>query len=68
MVSIRTGSAPGGAFRGNLKKIINTIKEIVTKTEKTKNDFFWAHKAMVDQNRLYRFNVFHRLADVRLEE
>jgi predicted acylesterase/phospholipase RssA len=68
MVSIGTGSAPGGAFRGNLKKIINAMKEIATETEKTHNNFFRAHKAMVDQNRLYRFNVFHGLADVGLEE
>jgi hypothetical protein len=40
MVSIGTGSAPGGSFRGNLKKVINAIKEIVIKTERTDNDFF----------------------------
>jgi hypothetical protein len=68
VVSIGTGSAPGGPFRGNLKKIIDSMKEIVTGTEKTHNDFFRAHEAMVDQNRLYRFNVFHGLADVGLEE
>jgi predicted acylesterase/phospholipase RssA len=68
MVSIGTGRAPRGAFRGNLKKIIDAMKEIVTETEKTDNDFFRAHKTMVDQNRLYRFNVFHGLADVGLEE
>jgi hypothetical protein len=68
MVSIGTGSAPGGGFSGSLKKIINGIQKIVTETEKTDNDFFRAHKAMVDQNRLYRFNVFHGLADVGLEE
>lgn len=59
MVSIGTGSAPGGTFRGNLIKIIDAMKEIVTEAEKTHNDFFRAHKTMVDQNRLYRFNVFH---------
>jgi predicted acylesterase/phospholipase RssA len=68
MVSIGTGSAPGGAFKGNLKEIIDAMKDIVTETEKTDNDFLRAHKAMVDQNRLYRFNVFHGLADVGLEE
>jgi hypothetical protein len=68
MVSIGTGSAPGGAFRGNLKKIIDAMKEIVTETEKTDNNFFRAHKAMVVKNRLYRFNVFHGLTDVGLEE
>jgi hypothetical protein len=68
MVSIGTGSAPGGAFKGNLKRIIEAMKEIVTETEKTHNDFYRSHKAMVDQKRLYRFNVFHGLADVGLEE
>jgi len=68
MVSIGTGSAPGGAFSGNLREIINAMKEIVTETEKTNNDFSHFHKAMIDQNRLYRFNVFHGLADVGLQE
>lgn len=68
MVSIGTGSAPGGAFKGNLKKIIDAMKSIVTETEKTQNDFFRTHGAMVDENRLHRFNVFHGLADVGLEE
>ncbi len=68
IVSIRTGSAPRGAFRGNLKKVVDAMKEIVTETEKTDNDFVRAHKAMFTQNQLYRFNVFHGLADVGLEE
>ncbi|RDL41440.1 uncharacterized protein BP5553_01419 [Venustampulla echinocandica] len=68
IVSIGTGSAPGGAFKGNLKKIIDGMKKIVTETERTDNDFFRAHQAMFVHNRLYRFNVFHGLADVGLEE
>ncbi|KAE8442348.1 hypothetical protein EG329_003419, partial [Mollisiaceae sp. DMI_Dod_QoI] len=68
VVSIGTGSAPGGVFRGNLLRIVEAMKRIVTETEKTHNDFFNAHKVMVDQNRLYRFNVFHGLAEVGLEE
>lgn len=68
MVSIGTGSAPGGTFEGNLRKIVGAIKKIVIATEKTNDDFFRAHKAMVDQDRFYRLNVFHGLADVGLEE
>lgn len=68
MVSIGTGCAPGGRFGGNLSSIITAMKAIITETETTHNDFFQAHRAMVDQNRLYRFNVFHGLSDVGLEE
>ncbi len=68
VVSIGTGSAPEGAFRGNLKKIVDAMKSIVTETEKTANDFFHAQNAMVAQNRLFRFNVLHGLAEVGLEE
>jgi predicted acylesterase/phospholipase RssA len=68
LVSIGTGSAPGGAFKGNLIKIINAMKKIVTQTERTNEDFFLAHQAMLHQNRLYRFNVCHGLADIGLNE
>ena len=68
LVSIGTGSAPGGAFKGNINKIIEAMKQIVTQTERTANDFFLAHEAMTKEGRLYRFNVFHGLADVGLEE
>jgi len=68
MVSIGTGSAPGGAFKGSLEKIIKAMREIVTESEKTHDNFFRAHKVMVHQNRYHRFNVFHGLTDVGLEE
>lgn len=68
MVSIGTGSAPGGAFKGNLMKIVDAMKKIVTQTERTNEDFYLAHQAMLYQNRLYRFNVDHGLADVGLDE
>ena len=68
LVSIGTGSAPGMAFQGNIKDIVLAMKNIVTQTERTADDFFRAHSKMVEQGCLYRFNVYHGLAEVGLEE
>jgi hypothetical protein len=68
LISIGTGSAPGGAFERNIKNIVEAMKEIVTQTERTANDFYRSHEAMANQNRLFRFNVYHGLAEVGLEE
>lgn len=68
IVSIGTGSAPGMTFQGNIKKIVEAMKEIVTQTERTADDFHRAHGKMVAQQCLYRFSVYHGLAEVGLEE
>ena len=68
IVSIGTGSAPGMAFEGNIKDIVLAMKDIVTQTERTADNFFRDHRQMVDQGYLYRFNVYHGLAEVGLEE
>ena len=68
LISVGTGSAPGGAFNGNIKKMVEAMSKIVTQTEKTADDFYRGHKDMVAQKLLYRFNVYHGLSDVGLEE
>jgi predicted acylesterase/phospholipase RssA len=68
VVSIGTGSSPGGSFRGNIKNIIEAMKSIVTQTERTADDFYRSHDIMAAKNRIFRFNVFHGLADIGLEE
>jgi predicted acylesterase/phospholipase RssA len=68
IISVGTGSAPGRRFQGNIKNIVEAMKSIVTQTERTANDFFLAHQGMVSDKRLFRFNVYHGLADVGLEE
>lgn len=68
LVSIGTGSAPGTAFEGNIRQIIDALSKIVTQTENVANDFFLDHRQMLLEDRLYRFNVQHGLADVGLEE
>ena len=68
ITSIGTGSAPGLAFQGNIKNIVQAMKDIVTQTERTADDFHRAHRKMVDQKCLYRFNAYHGLAEVGLEE
>lgn len=68
MLSIGTGSAPGAEFKGNVKKIIKAMQKIITQTEKTANTFDLTHESMSKENRLFRFNVYHGLSDVGLEE
>jgi hypothetical protein len=55
-------------WKGICGKLLRTMKKIVTETEKTNNDFFHDHSDMLDADRLYRFNVLHRLSDIGLEE
>ncbi|KAH6653065.1 acyl transferase/acyl hydrolase/lysophospholipase [Truncatella angustata] len=68
ILSIGTGSAPGKSFRGNLKSVVDGLKNIVTETEKTANDFYHGHRYMVQEDLLFRFNVFHGLGHIGLEE
>ena len=44
------------------------MKEIVTQTERTSDDFYLAHPDIVQRNGFFRFNVFHGLAEIGLEE
>ncbi len=67
LISIGTGSAPGGHFKGNIKKVVEAMKNILTQTERTADDFHRSHRAMVDNGRLFRFNVAHGLAQIGLE-
>lgn len=68
LISIGTGSAPGGNFQGNIKDIVEAMKNIVTQTERTADDFYRNHESMVTDDRLFRFNVLHGLADIGLAE
>ena len=68
LITIGTGAAPGPEFEGNALEMIKVLKEIVTETDKTNNDFSHDHYEMLDADRLYRFNVLHRLAEIGLEE
>ncbi|RPA79808.1 FabD/lysophospholipase-like protein [Ascobolus immersus RN42] len=68
IISIGTGSAPGSAVTGNLLELMQTLKKIVTDSEE-KNQLFQAKNIdAVRTGRMYRFNVFHGLADVGLHE
>lgn len=68
IISIGTGSAPGGSALGDLYSLAQRLKDIVTDSEQTCQDFESANEAMLAGNRLFRFNVYHGLADVGLEE
>jgi hypothetical protein len=68
LISIGTGSAPGKPFKGNIKAIIESMKEILLQTERIADDFHHGHPDMVKENLLFRFNVTHGLAHIGLEE
>lgn len=68
IISIGTGSAPGSAVTGNLLELMQTLKKIVTDSEEKNNIFRQKNLQMVREGRLFRFNVFHGLADVGLHE
>ena len=66
--SIGTGEVPGIAFGGNLKKIAESITKIVTGCDVVADDFYNASKAMVAEERYFRFSVIHGLGSIGLEE
>ena len=68
IISIGTGSAPGGSALGDLASLARRLKDIVTDSEQTSQDFEAENDLMVTTNRLFRFNVYHGLADIGLEE
>ena len=53
---------------GNAVKLIETLAKIVTDSEEENARFRKRNREMIDNNRLYRFNVLHGLADVKLDE
>ena len=67
VISIGTGSAPGGHFEGGIKKVVEAMETILTQTERTGDDFDQSHRATVDHGLLFRFNVAHGLAQTDLE-
>lgn len=68
LISIGTGSAPGGPFAGSFKEVVDAMKNILTETGRTADDFYESHLAMVNDNLLFRFNVTHGLTQIGLEE
>src|SRR5215475_6480097 len=68
IISIGTGSAPGNFADGNILDLVQPLAKIVTDTEERNNIFRAAHSDTVKNDRLFRFNMYHGLADVGLEE
>lgn len=68
IISLGTGSAPSPALEGNIVKVSQALKDIVVQTESAADDFLSDHKRMADNGQLYRFNVYHGLGEIGLEE
>lgn len=48
-------------------KIVKTLKNIATETEKTAKSFHRTHSDLDDGHRYFRFNVSHELESIDLE-
>ena len=68
LVSIGTGSAPGQSINEGLKSVIEQLAKIATETEETAKVFHRTHADMISMNRLFRFNVYHGLGTIGLDE
>lgn len=72
IITLGTGSEPGREFGGRsrrLLKIIDSMKHIVTETEKTAERFYRFNKiTLVDRNLYFRFNVNQGLKQIGLHE
>lgn len=67
-LSIGTGSAPGGSLEGNLLTLATRLNDILVETEKTAEGFLKDNQALAAARQYYRFNVYHGLGHIRLEE
>jgi hypothetical protein len=67
-LSIGTGSAPGGSLESNILELAHRLKDIVTETHKTAEDFEIDNPELVDDRRYFRFNVYYGLENVGIEE
>jgi predicted acylesterase/phospholipase RssA len=68
LVSIGTGSAPGQSINEGLKSVIEQLARIATETEETARLFHRTHAVLIFLNRLFRFNVYHGLGTIGLDE
>lgn len=69
IISVGTGSAPGpNVLASNIAELGKTLVKIVTDSENENTRFMRRNQEMVDNHFLFRFNVMHGLADVRLDE
>ncbi|KAF2269767.1 FabD/lysophospholipase-like protein [Lojkania enalia] len=69
IISVGTGSAPGpNVLTGNIADLGRTLAKTVTDSEEENARFRRRNKDMVEKNLLFRFNVLHGLADVKLDE
>ena len=67
-VSIGTGAPTLKPFQDNLLRIGSTFIELATETEQTAEKFRRDKTYLDNTQRYYRFNVFHGLEDIGLEE
>jgi predicted acylesterase/phospholipase RssA len=68
LISIGTGSTPGKPIDSGLKDLVSQLVCIATETEETAHIFTRVHEDMARADRLFRFNVFHGLGDIGLDE
>ncbi|WEW56312.1 hypothetical protein PRK78_001755 [Emydomyces testavorans] len=68
IISIGSGSAPGKSLDGNIAVLIEALKAIVLDSEAQSERFFKTRQSRVKEDRLFRFNVFHGLEGIGLEE
>lgn len=68
IISMGTGIAPPSKITGNAKTLVETLAKLVTDTEEKNHMFLQQHRDMLDQGRLYRFNVNQGLGSLGLEE
>jgi hypothetical protein len=47
---------------------VDALAKLATETEDRSNEFRKEHRKLITDNRLFRFNVLHGLADIGLQE
>ena len=68
IISVGTGSAPGPDLTRNLEDLAEVLRRIVTDSESEQTRFRRRNEKMVDEGRLFRFNVSQGLDTVGIEE
>jgi predicted acylesterase/phospholipase RssA len=68
ILSVGTGVAPSKKFEGNLYKIVQAMKELVSRSDETADVFDKEHKDLSENGGLFRFRVDQDLGTIGLAE
>jgi hypothetical protein len=68
LLSIGTGEASRPSLKGGLSKIVKSLVQLATETERTADEFSEEHHDIIEEDLFFRFNVTQGLETIQLDE